>query len=298
MIADMWLALPDAFRPQFAPAISAFNPTDMNAVVHVERMYNKYPKMWRAIGEVMCRHDDLTTLLQELETPVVNHPALKRIYQFAVDKGLPVLCHHNSDGVGRDGHDSYSYVGEVEEVLKEFPKLHFVWVHAGISRRVGKETHHDLIDGLLDKYPNLNIDISWVVWETVICEEKPQEDGKISLEPKDAWVKMIQKHSTRVTIGSDQVGQFWGNGPENPDKNLLAPEIVKYWKLFNKLTKDAAENVAYNNAFKWYFKDWDVPRTKGTGNGKEPWAYAQIPHAIPCERLNAANGEFEITGYC
>ena len=32
-------------------------------------------------------------------------------------------------------HTSGRYVYEVEEVLKKYPKLKFVWVHAGVSRR-------------------------------------------------------------------------------------------------------------------------------------------------------------------
>ena len=46
-------------------------------------------------------------------------------------------------------------------------------------------------------------------------------------------------------IGSDQVGQFIGNNGEN----WLKPEIVKYWKLFDKLTSEAAENIARRAGF-------------------------------------------------
>ena len=52
MVADAWLALPDEHRKRFAPCFASFDPTDLAAIAHVRRMYHKYPKMWRAVGEV------------------------------------------------------------------------------------------------------------------------------------------------------------------------------------------------------------------------------------------------------
>merc|ERR1719203_1593549 len=59
MVADAWLALPDEKRCRFAPIMSGFNPTDINSLDHVQRLWDKYPGLWRGLGEVMCRHDDL-----------------------------------------------------------------------------------------------------------------------------------------------------------------------------------------------------------------------------------------------
>ena len=49
MVADMWLALENEGRARFAPMFSSFNPTDLSAIDHVRRMYEKYPKV-RACG--------------------------------------------------------------------------------------------------------------------------------------------------------------------------------------------------------------------------------------------------------
>ena len=35
---------------------------------------------------------------------------------------------------------------------------------------------------------------------------------------------------------------------QDTSTNLLAANITKYWKLFDKLTPEAAKNVAYQNA--------------------------------------------------
>ena len=46
-----------------------------------------------------------------------------------------------------------------------------------------------------------SVDISWVVWEDVICDA----EGVV----KEGWVDCIQKHHTKFFIGSDNVAQFF-----------------------------------------------------------------------------------------
>lgn len=51
-------------RRRFAPLVCGFNPTDRYAARDIERTLDKYP-FWRGIGEVLCRHDDLTNMTNE-----------------------------------------------------------------------------------------------------------------------------------------------------------------------------------------------------------------------------------------
>jgi len=279
MVADAWLALDDKDRARFAPTFASFDPTDLAAITHVRRMWNKYPKMWRAVAELMCRHDDLTTMLLDREVPRINHPALDAIYEFCIEVNIPVCVHHNADRVG-DEDGGFHYVFEVEEVMKKHPKLKMVWVHAGVSRRAFEETHHEMIDRMLATYPGLMVDISWVVWEDVICDA----EGKI----KQGWVDCIEKHNTKVFIGSDNVAQFF---PINDTStNLLASNITKYWPLFDKLSPEAAKNVSYQNAYNHYFKDWEVP----TGEGGEK-RYSRMDSYYQTEMLDPKQGTF-VTG--
>jgi len=275
MVADAWLALPDDQRARLAPCFAAFDPTDLAGISHIKRMYDKYPGMWRAIGEVMCRHDDLTTMLLGKEIPRVDHAGLDRIYEFAIKNNLPVLVHHNADRVG-DNDGTWEYVSEVETVLKKYPTLRFTWVHAGVSRRCSEPNHHEMIDRMCSTFPNLKIDISWVVWEDVICDEK----GVI----KPGWVDCIQKHHTKFFIGSDNVAQYFPI--KDTTINLLAGNITKYYQLFDKLDEEAGKNVAYNNAENDYFKDWNVP------SGDEPGRYTRMPSYYPTECLDPTAGSF------
>ena len=276
MVADAWLALDDTSRARMAPCFASFDPTDLSAIDHIKRLYRKYPNMWRGIGEVMCRHDDLTTMLLGKEIPRVNHPALDRVYQFAIETGLPVLVHHNSDRVG-DNDGSWHYVHEVEDVLNRYPQLKFVWVHAGVSRRCSEPNHYDMISRMCATYPNLGVDISWVVWEDVICDEK----GVI----KPPWVECFQKHHTQIYIGSDNVAQYFPI--KDTSINLLASNITKYYQLFDKLTEEAAKNIAYENAQRMYFEGWNVP----TGEGGD-LRYTKMPSYYQTECLDPAAGAF------
>jgi len=277
MVADAWLALDDNNRKRFAPCFASFDPTDLAAISHVRRMYNKYPKMWRGLGEVMCRHDDLTNMLMGKEIPRVNHDGLDPIYEFCVEVDLPCLVHHNSGRVG-DISDGSFYLHEVEDVLERYPTLKFVWVHAGASRGCSQPEHHSMIDKMLTKYPNLTVDISWVIWEECICDD----EGVV----KDGWVECIEKHNTKVFIGSDNVAQFFPI--KDTSVNLLAVNITKYWQLFDKLTPEAAENVSYMNAYRRYFEKWDVPSGGLSGRYQRTEAY------YDCEALDPNLGEFVV----
>jgi predicted TIM-barrel fold metal-dependent hydrolase len=208
--------------------ICGVNPSDLNAVDHVKRMYYKYPRMWRGVGELIGRHDDLKNHSVETEVPRADHAGLLRIYEFCQEVGLPVILHHTADRkqaktAAANGADhDWVYKQEVERVLKAFPKLRFVWAHAGMSKQTveAAATHATLLAKMLQHYSNLHIDISWVVWEAIICDENG---------PKEEWVKLIQKYSKRISIGSDQVANFWlpgHDGYSNVAKNLLAPQVT------------------------------------------------------------------------
>ena len=61
----------------------------------------------------------------------------------------------------------------------------------------------------------------------------------------------------------------------------------RYWPLFDLLTKEAAENVAWRNAQRMYFDNWVVP--KGSGGEQR---YAQIEPVYETECLDPDMGLF------
>jgi predicted TIM-barrel fold metal-dependent hydrolase len=230
ILAEAYLRLPAPARKRFAPLICGFNPTDKYAVRDVERMLAKYP-FWRGVGEILCRHDDLTNMTNE-ETARVNHPALFDIYELCASRRLPFLVHQNSTSVSI--HDEYEHLDELEEVLKRFPKTTIVWAHCGISRRVFHKKYHEMVAALLDQHPYLHVDISWVVYDDVICT---------LLEPKKHWVEAIERHPDRFCLGSDLCGHF----------DHLGRAMARYNNLLRSLSPPVRHRVASGNAEKLWF---------------------------------------------
>ncbi len=236
ILAGEFEKLTPKVRGRFAPLICGFNPTDKYAVRDVERMLAKYP-FWRGVGEILCRHDDLTNLTKE-ETARVNHAALFDIYELCAAKELPVLIHQNSTSVSI--HDEYEHLHELDEVLKEFPKTRFVWAHVGMSRRVFHKNYHEMIVSLFNKYPNLTVDISWVVYDDVVC---------LNLEPKKHWLEAINRFPDRFAIGSDLCGHF----------EHLGRTMARYNKLLERLPPRAQNMIARDNAERLWFGRPDQP---------------------------------------
>jgi len=230
ILARQLLSIPAAARKRFAPLVCGFNPTDKYAVRDVQRTLDLHP-FWRGVGEVLCRHDDLTNLTRE-EVARVNHPALFDIYQLCAERQLPVLIHQNSTSVSI--HDEYEHLHELKEALDRFTKTTFVWAHCGISRRVFHKSYHEMVASLLDEYANLFVDISWVAYDDVICN---------ALEPKKHWLDTINRFPDRFCLGSDLCGHF----------DHLGQTMARYNGLLRALSPEVGRQVASDNAERLWF---------------------------------------------
>jgi hypothetical protein len=238
IVAHEFLKLSPEDQKLLAPTLCGFNPTDMGCLDYVEYMFDKYP-FWKGIGEILCRHDDLTTLTLE-ETARANHPALDRIYRFCAQKGLPVVLHQNSTSVGI--HQEYEYVHELRDVLDRHPDTVIVWAHCGVSRRVDHPEYFRMVGGLLNEYPRLYVDLSWVVYEDIIC--KPRRHAEDRLTSKREWLEeVILPFADRVMIGSDLCGAFAQQGRT----------MARYNGLLEALPPEARDRVARLNAEKLWF---------------------------------------------
>jgi hypothetical protein len=221
LVARQVQSLSPQQQKRFHPAICGFNGADRNAVDHVKRMIDWYPDFWQAIGEVMTRHDDLTALTYGEPA----RAALGAVFAFAGQHDLPVFLHSNIGSVWR--HDPI-YLPEVEAALAAHPQTRFVWCHAGISRRIEIPTLTQDVETVLKKYPNLWIDISWVVFENDLLKNGV---------PDEAWVRLIEEFPDRFLIGTDKVGHF-ADYPQ---------EVQKYYKFLDKLRPETARKLAKEN---------------------------------------------------
>ena len=237
-IEDFKLAGGEAARGQLErlyPCVSGFDSTDLGAVDMIAKRIKEFPGLFKCIGEVLLRHDDLTNLTAG-ERPRANHPALFRIYDFAGEHGIPVSVHHNLAPISPDDEPKEPlYLPELLDSFNEFPDTTFIWCHAGISRRVRVLNLTDHIDGVLAVHSNhVLIDLSWVVYPNYI------------LKDLDGWATLIRKYPRNFVIGSDTVGSFG----DYTDK------IRIYGPLFDALADpDLIEQLASRNFLRIMRKD-------------------------------------------
>jgi len=211
-------------RKRFHPFICGFNGKDRNAVEHVQRMLEWYPGLWEGIGEVMTRHDDLTALTYG-EVAHADSISLDPVYDLAGEKDMPVSIHSDVSSVWKR---DPIYLGEIENAVKKHPKTRFIWCHAGISRRIEVPTLTKELTRLLKTYPNLYIDVSWVVYEMDLAPNGI---------PNQQWIDLIEAFPKRFMIGSDKVGKF----------DDYPTEIRKFDPFLAKLKPETARGLAHDN---------------------------------------------------
>nr|WP_206020941.1 amidohydrolase family protein [Pseudomonas aeruginosa] len=230
LIADAYKQLPAQEQLRFHPFISGFNPNDMNADTQIRRLLELDPGLWQGIGEVFTRHDYLTALIYG-KAPRANSKALARVYRVAAEFDLPVLLHSNITSK----RERYPlYLGELEEALRENPGVRFIWAHAGTSmgiyRTQGKMNFLlPTLEQLLQRYPNLYVDLSWTVLHPYLLDEAGHPDA--------AWVDLVTRYPSRFMLGSDVVGTF----------GSLSKYMFGFNPFLEALPHEVAHQVALSN---------------------------------------------------
>ncbi|KAA0696919.1 amidohydrolase [Halopseudomonas laoshanensis] len=217
-------------RKRFHPFLSGFNPNDKNADAHIRRLLEMNPGVWKGLGEVFTRHDDLTALISG-DVPRANNEAMYRIYALAEEFDLPVMVHSN---ITSKRERMPLYLEEIEDPLRYFPNVRFIWAHAGTSMELHRhqeklEFLFDTVKRMLETYPNLYIDLSWTVLDPYLLNK----DGEANAQ----WVKLVTDYPDRFMLGSDVVGSF-----KNMDKYLDA-----FIPFLDALPEEVAHKVARDN---------------------------------------------------
>jgi len=214
------------------PFVCGFDGTDLGAVDLVIKRIKEFPGVWKGIGEVMSRHDDLTNLTTG-ERPRADHPALKRLCRFAGESFLPVSIHHNIAPISRSAKEFKApvYLDELVELFEYCRRptaeydTKFIWCHAGISRRVVVENLPHWVGVVLSRFKGqVYIDLSWVVYEDYI------------LKDLESWATLIKNYPNSFVLGSDVVG-----GAKN-----MGNELGRYKALLDVISKDHNDEVRRN----------------------------------------------------
>ena len=244
-VEDFRNAKPEKFEKEFQriyPFICGFDGTDVGAVGMIIKRIKEFPGVWKGIGEVMSRHDDLTNLTLG-ERPRANHSSLFRIYDFAGQHGLPVSLHHNIAPIAHDGKDHGTrYLREIIDAFETFPKTQFIWCHAGISRRIVVDDLVEIHTEILSRHSNhVCLDLSWVVFEDYILERDEQRnlvlDSDGDPKVRKEWIELIERYPNNFMLGSDVVADF----------RKYHGSIRKYNALLKVLNPETRKLIANGN---------------------------------------------------
>ncbi len=121
----------------------------------------------------------------------------------------------------------HSGAAPVRFIYELEPELTIIWAHAGMSEPP------EVVGPMLDKYKTLYADTSY--------RENDILNGD-SIDP--AWLKIINRHSDRLMVGSDT----WVNSQWDDYGGLIA--LNRAW--LSKLPRPIAERIAYRNAAKLF----------------------------------------------
>ena len=237
------------------PFICGLDTTDLGAVDLAIKRIQEYPGVWKGLGELMSRHDDLTNLTTG-ERPRANHTSFIRLFKFAGRVSLPVSIHHNVAPISRNESEVKQplYLDEFLALLKntitdetntaDRPKV--IWCHAGISRRIVVDDYRQTLEQILDEYhENLFLDLSWVVLGSYVYKNLKE------------WVALIQKYPDNFLIRSDSVGKYSG----------IPMELKKYQALLSALPTETRSKIAFKNLASILDKSETERHRKGFGKG-------------------------------
>lgn len=216
---------------QVAPLACGFDPTDQLAPDYLHRLWAVWPR-WAGVGEVLLRHDDLTNLTIG-ETPRADHPAMLGVLRAAAERGMPVSVHHDTGSTGRP--TAQQYVPQLATMLTAVPEATVVWCHAGSSRGLHPHDQRQLVGRLMDRFPNLVVELSWVLLDQLV------HDGDVD----PGWVQLVHDHPDRVVMGSDTVA----------DPSTVTSRAEQVQAFLAALPQAERELVANDNAGRLWFQD-------------------------------------------
>lgn len=237
IVAEEYLKLTKEEQKRFYPLICWFNPMDINAVKHIQNMYKFYPWVFCGIWEILLRHDDLT-FMTEWEPPRANSKAMYPILDFATEYDLPVMIHNNITSPWISDHPKYLH--ELEVILRDFPKVKIIFAHCGASRRVHSPYYKKMIERLLNEYPALMVDYSWVVFDEVIMKNG---------DSIEEWRQLTEEFSERILIWSDILGDWF---------HKIGFINNRFDTFLDLLSNKTRENITYKNVERVFGKKKNI----------------------------------------
>lgn len=231
------------FKPKNAHLILSMTFPDLASpqnVVDLIHLYDKeFPQTFKWVGEV--------NLIKQALIPNHHEPATyENIMQWAdfmmilKERNIPINIHSD---LGNDVEPT-KYLQLMDYALTLYPENKVIWAHMGLSKQLknmNPKEHIKIMQTMLDKHPNLMLDISWrVIYDTYFS--KP--------EARDLYVEFINKNFTRILPGTDFVAS------RNKTFETYQEELDVVSRINQYLNDEAFRHIALGEN---YFKLLDLP---------------------------------------
>jgi predicted TIM-barrel fold metal-dependent hydrolase len=142
------------------------------------------------------------------------------------DRNIPINIHSD---LGNDSEPT-KFLHLIEYALKLYPDNKIVWAHMGLSEellRMAPAEHIRIMKSLLDKSPNLMLDISYRALEDHYFRKH-----------RDLYVAFLNEYSDRILPGTDFLASRKKNFEVYKNEFAVNSEINKY------LSNAAFRNIA------------------------------------------------------
>ncbi|WP_276132489.1 amidohydrolase family protein [Polluticoccus soli] len=253
-IAMQYRSLSREQQARFDPMITGFNPADMYAARHIERVLRTFPGVFTGIGEFTI-HKEFVSPKVSGEVASLTNPALDSILEFAGRVGMVVVIHNDIDMPMSKEKTAPVYLNQMKSLLKRHRNTSIIWAHMGLGRIVhpvgygsasrseAHPTQISIVEEMLSD-PELShvcFDISWDEVAKYIVRTP---------ETVAATAKLVNKYPDRFLFGTDVVA------PPNQEFYLAVHKM--YTPLWNALDPQTSEKVRKGN----YKRIFDEGRRK------------------------------------
>ena len=164
------------------------------------------------------------------------------------ERGIPIAIHADLGS----NEEPTLYLPLMEQVLDAYPDNLIVWVHMGLSRELttmDPVRHVELMASMLDRYPNLMLDITWRVLDDAYFSTP---------EGRAAYVPFLNAHSERILPGTDFLAS------RDKDFDVYREELEVNSRILGHLDDEAFRNIALGESyFRLMGLDYEAPRVCG-----------------------------------
>ena len=253
-IAMQFRSLNKAQQDRLDPMITGFNPADMYAARHIERVLRTFPGVFTGIGEFSIHKEFVSSKIAG-EIASLTNPALDSILDFAGKAGLVVVLHNDMDMPMAKDKTEPIYLNQMKDLLRRHPNTTIIWAHIGLGRIVHpvglsstptgerSSSHIDVVKAILDDpaMSHVYFDISWdEVAKYIISSPRSIENT----------ANLMNSYPDRFLFGSDVVAP--------PDQKFYLSVYEMYAPLWKALKTETSEKIRKGN----YLRLFNAARNK------------------------------------